>query len=74
MPAILQKRAQKLTQAMKDKDIDDARLAEAQAKARQAEQEYKKVNEETAEQKLLIAAERKKKEEEMKALEALKTA
>ena len=72
MPAILHKTASKLTQAMKEKDIDDARLAEAQARAKQAEQDYKKVNEETQEQKLQIAAERKKKEEEMKAAEALK--
>lgn len=72
MPAIIHQKASKLTQAMKEKDIDDARLAEAQARARQAELEYKKVNEETQEQKLQIAAERKQKEEEMKAAEALK--
>ena len=29
MPTILHQRAQKLIQAMKEKDIDDARLAEA---------------------------------------------
>lgn len=29
MPAILHQKASKLTQAMKEKDIDDARLAEA---------------------------------------------
>ena len=29
MPAILHKKTSKLTQAMKEKDIDDARLAEA---------------------------------------------
>ena len=34
MPAILHKTASKLTQAMKEKDIDDARLAEAQARAK----------------------------------------
>lgn len=59
---------------MKEKDIDDARLADAKARSLQAEQDYKKVNEETAEQKLQIAAERKKKEEEMKVSEALKSA
>jgi hypothetical protein len=37
---------------MKEKDIDDARLADAKARSLQAEQDYKKVNEETAEQKL----------------------
>lgn len=52
MPGILHQRALKLIDAMKEKDMDDSRLAEAQARSKQAEAEYKKVNEETAEQKL----------------------
>ena len=74
MPKILHSRAMKLIEAMKAKDMDDQRLAEAQAKSKQAEAEYKKVNQETEAQKLEIAAERKIKEEEMKKQEALKKA
>ncbi len=47
MPKILHSRAMKLIEAMKARDMDDQRLAEAQAKSKQAEAEYKKVNQET---------------------------
>lgn len=47
MPKILHQRAMKLIEAMKSQDMDDQRLAEAQAKSKQAEADYKKVNQET---------------------------
>jgi hypothetical protein len=49
MPQILHSTARKLVDAMREKDIDEARLAEANERSKQAEAEYKKVNEETAE-------------------------
>jgi len=41
---------------MKNKDIDEQRLAEAKLKSKQAEAEYKKVHEQTNDQKMAIAA------------------
>lgn len=49
MPNILLKRAKQVIEAMKEKDIDDARLLEALERSKQAEAEYKKVHEETVE-------------------------
>ena len=57
---------------MKSKDIDDQRLAESRAKSKQAEDEYKKVHEQTKDQKVAIAEAQNKKEAEMKVREALK--
>lgn len=74
MPQILYKTSSKLIDAMKEKDMDEQRLAEAKQRSEQAAADYKKVNEETQEQKLKIAAERKQKEEEMKKAEAIKQA
>jgi hypothetical protein len=41
---------------MKSKDIDEQRLAESKAKSKQAEDDYKKIHEQTNEQKIAIAA------------------
>jgi len=72
MPEVLLKETQKLLQAMKERDMDDQRLAEAKAREKQAAEDFKKAHEETAEKKAQIAAERKAKEEEMKQKELQK--
>ena len=41
---------------MKNKDIDEQRLAESKAKSKQAEDDYKKIHELPNEQKMAIAA------------------
>lgn len=55
-PEKILKEAQSVITAMKNKDIDEQRLAEAKAKSKQAEADYKKVHEQTNEQKMAIAA------------------
>lgn len=69
MPQILFKRTWKLIDAMKERDMDEQRLAEARAREAAALEEYKKVDAETSEKKAQIAAERKQKEEQMKQME-----
>ena len=55
-PERIVREAKSLIQAMKSKDIDEQRLAESKAKSKQAEDDYKKVHEQTNEQKIAIAA------------------
>jgi len=74
MPEILRKHTWKLIDAMKERDMDEQRLAEARAKEKAALEEYKRVDAETGEKKAQIAAERKEKEELMKQQEQLKQA
>lgn len=62
----------KLRAALKEKDIDEEKLARAAEAEKAALQEYKEVNEKTAEEKKKIFDEAKRKEAEMKAKEAAK--
>ena len=66
--------ALKLPAAMKEKDIDEERLAQKKAEAAAAEKGYKEAEEKSGEAKKAIAEERKQKEEEMKKAEAVKAA
>lgn len=74
MPAILQARAHKLVDVMKERDMDEQRLAAAQAEEKRAAEEYKKMHELTADKKAEIAAQAKIKEEEMRVKELAKQA
>jgi len=74
MPAILQARARKLVDVMKERDMDEQRLAAAQEEEKRAAEEYKKMHELTAEKKAEIAAQAKLKEEEMRVKELAKQA
>lgn len=64
--------ALKLVPAMKEKDIDEEKLARAKAEEKAAEQGFKEATEKTGDIKQAIFEERKKKEEEMKMAEAAK--
>ena len=59
---------------MKEKDIDDEKLAKAKAEAKAAEEGYKDAQEKTGDVKKEIAEQAKIKEAEMKKAEALKQA
>ena len=64
--------ALKLVPAMKEKDIDEERLAKAKAEEQAADQQFKEATEKSGDIKKAIAEERSKKEEEMKIAEASK--
>ena len=64
--------ALKLVPAMKEKDIDEEKIASAKAQEKAAEQGFKDATENKGEIKLQIFNEAKKKEEEMKKIEAKK--
>ena len=67
---LLLQRGLSLVKALKEKDIDEERLARARAEEAAAAENYQAAQEQSGAQKQAIADQQKKKEEEMKVVEA----